>query len=100
MLKYINANQKNFKRNLELILDKRKIIQKNKSNEVKPIIENIKKNGDRDLIRYEKKFSKIKNKKKFKIKFSTKEIKKNCKKYWSKIKKINRPSLWKNKEIS
>ena len=66
MLKYINANQKNFKRNLELILDKRKIIQKNKSNEVKPIIENIKKNGDRDLIRYEKKFSKIKNKKNLK----------------------------------
>ena len=87
MLKYINANQKNFKRNLELILDKRKIIQKNKSNEVKPIIENIKKNGDRDLIRYEKKFSKIKNKKKFKIKFSTKEIKKIAKNIDPKLKK-------------
>ena len=87
MLKYINANQKNFKKNLELILNKRKLIQKSKSNDVKLIIENIKKNGDRDLIRYEKKFSKIKLKKKFQIKFSTKEKNKIAKNIDSKLKK-------------
>jgi len=87
MLKYINANQKNFKKKLELILNKRKLIQKSKSNDVKLIIENIKKNGDRDLIRYEKKFSKIKSKKKFQIKFSTKEKNKITKNIDSKLKK-------------
>ena len=45
MLKYLNGNQNNFQKKLELVLGKRKIIQKNKLNKVKPIIENVKKNG-------------------------------------------------------
>ena len=38
MLKNINGNKKNFKKELELILDKRKIAQKNKSNVVKKMV--------------------------------------------------------------
>ena len=79
MLKYLNGNQKNFKKKLEIILNKRRIIQKNKSSIVKTIIKNVKKNGDKALINYEKKFSKIKSKKN-NLKFSEKEIKKISKK--------------------
>ena len=43
MLKYLNGNQNNFNKKLELILNKRKLVQKNKLDVVKPIIENIKK---------------------------------------------------------
>ena len=63
MLRFLNGNQNNFKKKLELILDKRKLVQKNKSNIVKPIIKNVKKNGDSAVIKYEKKFSRIKLKK-------------------------------------
>ena len=56
MLRVINGNQKYFKKKLELILSQRQIVQKNKSNIVLPIIKNIKKNGDKALIKYEKKF--------------------------------------------
>ena len=73
MLRVINGNQKYFKKKLELILSQRQIVQKNKSNIVLPIIKNIKKNGDKALIKYEKKFSKIKKNIK-NIKFSKKEI--------------------------
>jgi len=86
MLRYLNGNQKNFQKKLELILNKRKYIQKNKANIVKPIIENIKKNGDSALIKYEKKFSKIK-KKKTTLKFTQKEINKIAKKVDKKLKK-------------
>ena len=75
MLKNINGNKKNFQRELELILNKRKLAQKNKSNVVKTIIESVKKNGDKALIKYEEKFSNIKIKKD-NLKFSQKEINK------------------------
>jgi len=73
MLKSINGNQNNFLKKLELILDKRKLVQKSKSNVVKPIIKNVKKNGDKALIKYEKKYSNIKIKK-VSLTFSQKEI--------------------------
>ncbi len=86
MLRYINGNHKNFKKTLELILDERKSIQKNTSNIVKPIIANVKKNGDRAVIKYEKKFSNI-NIKKATLKFSKKEINKIAKSIDPKLKK-------------
>jgi histidinol dehydrogenase len=76
----------NFNKKLQLILNKRKSIQRNKSNVVKPIIENVKKNGDNALIRYEKKFSKIKIKKAT-LKFSQKETNKIIKSVDKKLKK-------------
>ena len=75
MLKYFNGNQLNFEKKLDSFLNKRKLIQKNKTNIVKPIIRNVKKNGDIAIIKYEKKFSNIKIKK-FSIKFTKKEINK------------------------
>ena len=60
MLKYFNGNQLNFEKKLDSFLNKRKLIQKNKTNIVKPIIRNVKKNGDIAIIKYEKKFSNIK----------------------------------------
>ena len=55
MLKFLNGNQKNFEKKLRFILDKRKIVQKSKSKDVKKIINDVKKNGDKALLKYEKK---------------------------------------------
>jgi len=73
MLKTLNYNNQNSLKTLELFLDKRKSIQKNQTLVVSKIIKNVKKNGDRAVLNYEKKFSKIKKKTK-KLSFSNKEI--------------------------
>jgi histidinol dehydrogenase len=62
MLKFINYNKKNSINNLEIILNKRKSSQKNKTSVVKKIIIDVKKNGDKAVLKYEKRFSKIKTK--------------------------------------
>ena len=85
MLKFLDYNKKNSLNNLEIILDRRKSTQKNKSSVVKKIIANVKKNGDRAVIQYEKKFSKTKIKSS-KIIFSKKEINEILKKTDKKIK--------------
>ena len=61
MLKLIKSNQKNFFSKLNYILDKRKNKNPNIDSKVKFIIQDIKKNKDLALIKYEKKFSKFKN---------------------------------------
>jgi len=61
MLKLIKSNQKNFFSKLNYILDKRKNKNPNIDSKVKFIIQDIKKNKDFALIKYEKKFSKFKN---------------------------------------
>ena len=83
MLKVLKYNKKNSLKILEIFLNKRKSIQKNKSSVVIRIIENVKKNGDKAVLKYEKKFSKIKSKSNrfcFQIKkliiFQKKQIKK------------------------
>ena len=75
MLKFLNSNQKNFQKKLEFILDSRKIKQRDQSNKIKKILFNVKNKGDKAVISYEKKFSKIRLKSK-KIKFSKNEISK------------------------
>ena len=85
MLKFLNYSKKNSFNNLEIILKKRKITQKNKTSIVKKIISNVKKNGDKAVIKYEKKFSKIKIKSN-KIIFSKIEINKIANKTDKKIK--------------
>ena len=62
MLKFLNYNKKSSLKNLETILNKRKFYQKKEIVNVKKIILNVKKRGDKAVIMYEKKFSKIKNK--------------------------------------
>ena len=58
MLKFFNYNKKNSLKDLELILNKRKFTQNSKASIVKKIIFDVKKNGDKAVIRYEKNFLK------------------------------------------
>jgi len=85
MLQFLNYNKKNSLNYLESILNKRKFNQKDSTAVVKKIIFNVKKNGDKAVIKYEKKFSKIRTKS-IKILFSKKEINKIAKKTDKKIK--------------
>ena len=86
MLKVLKFENKRSLKNLKIFLDKRKSIQKNQTSIVNQIIKNVKKNGDKAVINYEKKFSKIKTKSN-KLLFSRKEINKISKKTDSKTKK-------------
>ena len=86
MLKLINSNQKNFLVKLDILLQKRKLQDPKIDLKTKKIIEDIKKNKDIALIRYEKKYSKLKNISLNKIKFSISERKKIIKKLDKKTK--------------
>ena len=86
MLKVLNFNNKNSLKVLKLFLDRRKSIQKNQTAIVSKIIKSVKKSGDKAVINYEKKFSKIKTKSN-KLLFSSKEINKISKKTNPKTKK-------------
>tara|TARA_B100000989_G_scaffold292870_1_gene269428 strand:+ start:3129 stop:4427 length:1299 start_codon:yes stop_codon:yes gene_type:complete len=79
MLKVLKYNKKNSLNTLEIFLNKRKSIQKKQKLVVNKIIKDVKKNGDKAILKYEKKFSKIKIKSN-KIYFSNKEINKISKK--------------------
>jgi histidinol dehydrogenase len=76
MIQYFNGNQKNFSKKLELILNKRKIQYSKNSKIVNKIVRDVKKFNDKAVIKYEKKFSKLKTIKNKNIKFSKSEIKK------------------------
>ncbi len=86
MLKNLNFDKKKSLTSLKIFLNKRKSIQKNQTAIVSKIIKNVKKNGDKAVIYYEKKFSNIK-KRSNKIIFSTKEINKIANNTDLKIKK-------------
>jgi histidinol dehydrogenase len=86
MLKFINSNQKNFFSKLSNILHKRKLKDPKIDLKVKNILSDIKKNGDIALIKYEKKYSKLKNISIKKIKFSASEKNEIVKKLDKKIK--------------
>ena len=59
MLKILKNNQPNFLNKLKTILDKRKFNQRSQSAIVKKILSDVKIKGDKALIKFEKKFSKI-----------------------------------------
>ncbi len=61
MLKLIKSNQKNFLAKLDIILQKRKLKDPKIDTKVKKILEDVKKNKDLALIKYEKKYSNKKN---------------------------------------
>ena len=86
-LTYLNSNKKNFINKLEIILNRRRTRDSRKYLLVKKIIKDIKKNKDKALIKYEKKFSNINNIKNKNIKFSKFEIDKVVKKLDKNIKK-------------
>ena len=85
VIKELNANSNNFIKILINLLDKRKIIQSKNINNVKTIIENVKINKDKAILKYEKKYSKIK-KIDNNFKLSNKEINKIIKNLDKKIK--------------
>jgi histidinol dehydrogenase len=85
MLKLLNYNKNISLNNLEVILNKRKSTQKDQTKSVKKIISDVLKNGDKAIIKYEKKFSKT-NIKSTKLIFSKKEVNKIAKKIDKKIK--------------
>ncbi len=86
MLKILKYDKKNSLKNLELFLDKRKSFQKKQTSAVNKIIRSVKKKGDKAVLSYEKKFSKVKTNSN-KIYFSNKEINKISKNADKKIKK-------------
>ena len=71
---------------LEVFLNRRRFTQKNIASSVYKIIRDVKRNGDKAVLNYEKKYSKIKTKSN-KIFFSNKEIDQIAKKTDIKIKK-------------
>ena len=79
MLKILKYNKKNSLENLNQFLSKRKLVQKSQTFIVNKIINNVKKNGDKAVLNYEKKFSNIK-KNRNNIVFTNQEIKKIIKK--------------------
>ena len=86
MLNFVNANKKDFSKRLEIILESRKKIQRSRSSIIKKILTDVKKKGDKAVLEYERKFSKITTKQK-RIKFSDKEINKITKKVNGNLKK-------------
>ena len=86
MIKTFKFKNKKSLKALVIFLNKRKSIQKSQTSIVSKIIKNVKKNGDKAVLKYEKRFSKIKTKSN-KILFSSKEINQISKKTELNIKK-------------
>jgi len=86
MLKILKYNKKNSTNVLEIFLNKRKSLQRSQTSAVNKIIQNVKKKGDKAVLNYEKKFSKIKFNSS-RVFFSKKEISDISKKTDKKIKK-------------
>ena len=86
MLKLIKANQKNFLAKLDIFLQKRKLQNPKIDRKVRNIIQDIKNNKDIALIKYEKKYLKLKNISLNNIKFSNPERNKIIKKLDKKTK--------------
>ncbi len=76
MLKFLDGNNKNIFKKIENISTERKKLQENKSAISKKIVTQVKKNKDKAIIKFEKRFNKIKNINKRNLIFSNKEIKK------------------------
>ena len=73
MIKVLKFKNKNSLKALKIFLDKRKFLQTSQTSAVSKIIKDVRKNGDKAVLKFEKKFSKI-NTKSTKILFSDKEI--------------------------
>ena len=86
MLKFFNTNQQSFLKKLDKILSKRKLDQKKQSINIEKILLDVKKQGDKAIIKYELKFSKIKSKSKRLI-FTKDEINKISKSIDKNLKK-------------
>ncbi|MDC0061005.1 histidinol dehydrogenase [Candidatus Pelagibacter sp.] len=81
-MKILNSNSKNFKKSLDILLQKRKNKIRFNSMSVSSIIQDVKKNGDKAVLKYEKKFNKNKI-----IKPTSKQISKSISSLEKKVKK-------------
>ena len=81
-MKILDSNSKNFKKNLDILLQKRKNKIRFNSLSVSSIIRDVKKNGDKAVLKYEKKFNKNKI-----IKPTSKQISKSISSLEKKVKK-------------
>ncbi len=86
MIKFFNANKKDSLKKLDSFLSLRKSRQRSQSSVVKKILLKVKKNGDKAVLSYEKKFSKIKTADS-RLSFSKKEISTILKKIDKDVKK-------------
>ena len=77
MIKTLDTKSRNFQNKLEYYLNLRRKYSDSKMKSVKKIIKDIRKQQDKSLIKYEKKFNSLKNLNKSKLFFSNSEIKKN-----------------------
>ena len=73
MINKLNANSKNFQKVLVKKIKDRSIFSDKDYGIAKNIVSDVKKNGDKAVLKYEKKFSKI-EKKSNKVFFTNKEI--------------------------
>ncbi len=86
MIKTLNTKSKKFQKELSYYLNIRKINFSSKASVVKKIVIDVKKNKDKSIIKYEKKFNKLRKFNKKNIAFTKFEIIKNIKKLDSKVK--------------
>jgi len=80
MIKVINTESRNFQKQLDDLLVSRKYNSKTKNSLVKKITQEVEKNGDKSIIKYERKFSGLKKTRRSVLFFSKKEIKESIKK--------------------
>ncbi len=79
MIRVLNTKSKVFKKKFNFYLNIRRKYSDNKINVVKNIINDVKKNKDKSIIKYEKKFNNLKYLNVNKLSFSKNEIEKNIK---------------------
>ena len=56
-MRILNSNNKNFYNELDKILDRRKVVDRTTLKTVEKIIDDVRKNKDKALIKYEKRFN-------------------------------------------
>ena len=56
-MRILNSNNKNFYNELDKILDRRKVVDRTTLKIVEKIIDDVRKNKDKALIKYEKRFN-------------------------------------------
>ena len=87
MIRILDTKKREFNKKLNYYLNSRKFNFRSKSSVVKKIIMDIKKNQDKSIIKYEKKFNKLKKLNKQNLYFSKSEIKSTIKKLNPNIKR-------------
>ena len=87
MIRILDTKKREFNKKLNYYLNSRKFNFSSKSSVVKKIIMDIKKNQDKSIIKYEKKFNKLKKLNKQNLYFSKSEIKSTIKKLNPNIKR-------------